>query len=155
MMTRTPSLTLTPFREDDRGAPRRCAAGPPTVPSAELPAGFFARPRAREELPADAFEQLPCPHQPGSAPDLPAGRWRVRNRIRDGQLVFVYLHGDVSAAVFHGVGDRFRAHTGEDAGLQGTERGEPLLERWRSEEHTSELQSRGHLVCRLLLAKKQ
>src|SRR5690625_3645589 len=25
----------------------------------------------------------------------------------------------------------------------------------RSEEHTSELQSRGHLVCRLLLAKKQ
>src|SRR5690625_6543557 len=25
----------------------------------------------------------------------------------------------------------------------------------RSEEHTSELQSRGHLVCRLLLAKKE
>src|SRR5690625_6815507 len=25
---------------------------------------------------------------------------------------------------------------------------------WRSEEHTSELQSRGHLVCRLLLEKK-
>src|SRR5690625_6043441 len=25
----------------------------------------------------------------------------------------------------------------------------------RSEEHTSELQSRGHLVCRLLLGKKQ
>src|SRR5690625_6009698 len=25
---------------------------------------------------------------------------------------------------------------------------------WRSEEHTSELQSRGHLVCRLLLVKK-
>src|SRR3712207_8293840 len=27
--------------------------------------------------------------------------------------------------------------------------------RWRSEEHTSELQSRQYLVCRLLLAKKQ
>src|SRR5207253_8662207 len=27
-------------------------------------------------------------------------------------------------------------------------------ERMRSEEHTSELQSRGHLVCRLLLEKK-
>src|SRR5258708_26964636 len=27
--------------------------------------------------------------------------------------------------------------------------------RWRSEEHTSELQSPDHLVCRLLLAKKQ
>src|SRR5690625_6395202 len=31
--------------------------------------------------------------------------------------------------------------------------GEILLE--RSEEHTSELQSRGHLVCRLLLEKKK
>src|SRR5690625_1005284 len=29
------------------------------------------------------------------------------------------------------------------------------LKRGRSEEHTSELQSRGHLVCRLLLEKKQ
>src|SRR5436305_8091590 len=27
--------------------------------------------------------------------------------------------------------------------------------RWRSEEHTSELQSRPHLVCRRLLAKKK
>src|SRR3989442_4511364 len=30
----------------------------------------------------------------------------------------------------------------------------PLVDRWRSEEHTSELQSRPHLVCRLLLEKK-
>src|SRR5690625_7028582 len=29
------------------------------------------------------------------------------------------------------------------------------LSQWRSEEHTSELQSRGHLVCRLLLEKKK
>src|SRR6266436_7488916 len=29
------------------------------------------------------------------------------------------------------------------------------LLRWRSEEHTSELQSRLHLVCRLLLEKKK
>src|SRR5690625_6700594 len=29
-----------------------------------------------------------------------------------------------------------------------------LMMRGRSEEHTSELQSRGHLVCRLLLEKK-
>src|SRR5690625_6830848 len=29
------------------------------------------------------------------------------------------------------------------------------LEMLRSEEHTSELQSRGHLVCRLLLEKKK
>src|SRR5207253_9256395 len=30
-----------------------------------------------------------------------------------------------------------------------------ILPRRRSEEHTSELQSRGHLVCRLLLEKKK
>src|SRR5690625_5837303 len=30
-----------------------------------------------------------------------------------------------------------------------------FTERFRSEEHTSELQSRGHLVCRLLLEKKK
>src|SRR6266702_8722916 len=30
----------------------------------------------------------------------------------------------------------------------------PTRPTWRSEEHTSELQSRGHLVCRLLLEKK-
>src|SRR5439155_8501863 len=32
---------------------------------------------------------------------------------------------------------------------------EPVLIGSRSEEHTSELQSRGHLVCRLLLEKKK
>src|SRR5207253_8969537 len=32
---------------------------------------------------------------------------------------------------------------------------EPATLRSRSEEHTSELQSRGHLVCRLLLEKKK
>src|SRR5439155_15769984 len=31
----------------------------------------------------------------------------------------------------------------------------PTIELMRSEEHTSELQSRGHLVCRLLLEKKK
>src|SRR3989442_6866215 len=51
----------------------------------------------------------------------------------------------------------------DDEGLRGREpgeelRGEPdprvrLLD--RSEEHTSELQSRPHLVCRLLLEKKK
>src|SRR5439155_19255225 len=36
---------------------------------------------------------------------------------------------------------------------QGDRRGAPQF--LRSEEHTSELQSRGHLVCRLLLEKKK
>src|SRR5690625_6967296 len=34
-------------------------------------------------------------------------------------------------------------------------RDSPCDHRARSEEHTSELQSRGHLVCRLLLEKKK
>src|SRR2546422_4147100 len=34
-------------------------------------------------------------------------------------------------------------------------RAEQLASRFRSEEHTSELQSRLHLVCRLLLEKKK
>src|SRR2546421_8435107 len=38
---------------------------------------------------------------------------------------------------------------GVEAGL------EPVLDRWRSEEHTSELQSPCNLVCRLLLEKKK
>src|SRR5437870_10077709 len=36
-----------------------------------------------------------------------------------------------------------------------TVRGHVPLAKARSEEHTSELQSRGHLVCRLLLEKKK
>src|SRR5690625_7034087 len=36
---------------------------------------------------------------------------------------------------------------------RGPQRGEAGMD-FRSEEHTSELQSRGHLVCRLLLEKK-
>src|SRR3712207_7648102 len=46
---------------------------------------------------------------------------------------------------------------GQDSGsrlrLYGTN-GEPIADSWRSEEHTSELQSRQYLVCRLLIEKK-
>src|SRR5437660_9223983 len=46
-----------------------------------------------------------------------------------------------------------------DHAVAGNLEGEHLLARVaqeeRSEEHTSELQSRGHLVCRLLLEKKK
>src|SRR5207253_8509926 len=37
----------------------------------------------------------------------------------------------------------------------GGQVGMPVHDVTRSEEHTSELQSRGHLVCRLLLEKKK
>src|SRR5690625_292844 len=39
--------------------------------------------------------------------------------------------------------------------FQVRENMELTLKRLRSEEHTSELQSRGHLVCRLMLEKKK
>src|SRR5437870_10614171 len=45
-------------------------------------------------------------------------------------------------------GWRQRPHREELRGLDSTKL-------FRSEEHTSELQSRGHLVCRLLLEKKK
>src|SRR3989449_8165131 len=40
-------------------------------------------------------------------------------------------------------------------GMDSTVRWRPLRRSIRSEEHTSELQSRLHLVCRLLLEKKK
>src|SRR2546422_5360692 len=43
-------------------------------------------------------------------------------------------------------------HAGHHDGLQG---GPAIQDPRRSEEHTSELQSRLHLVCRLLLEKKK
>src|SRR5690625_5800359 len=45
-----------------------------------------------------------------------------------------------------------RATTGKYTGRSPKDR---FIVRDRSEEHTSELQSRGHLVCRLLLEKKK
>src|SRR5690606_42050079 len=43
---------------------------------------------------------------------------------------------------------------GEGSSGQVIEESREIVE-WRSEEHTSELQSRGNLVCRLLLEKKK
>src|SRR2546422_2022508 len=51
------------------------------------------------------------------------------------------------------LGDVADAHEQRRGGVTAAHRGE-ALER-RSEEHTSELQSRLHLVCRLLLEKKK
>src|SRR5207253_10382290 len=52
------------------------------------------------------------------------------------------------------VRDRNAVHEGE-RGDRRRERGPARVHGKRSEEHTSELQSRGHLVCRLLLEKKK
>src|SRR2546422_2247061 len=54
-------------------------------------------------------------------------------------------------SIHHGRRRGPRHHAADQAHRSGSER-----DRWdRSEEHTSELQSRLHLVCRLLLEKKK
>src|SRR5690625_5906521 len=52
----------------------------------------------------------------------------------------------------HGAGLGARQHQNRGHGWPASAVARPAL---RSEEHTSELQSRGHLVCRLLLEKKK
>src|SRR5690625_6465372 len=55
-------------------------------------------------------------------------------------------HGAASRSDFiAGTSAKYRNYSG---------RCQRLIAQTRSEEHTSELQSRGHLVCRLLLEKK-
>src|SRR5438445_6041284 len=55
-----------------------------------------------------------------------------------------------------GVSDQRRARSAESSGTGGPGKcGERGLGGERSEEHTSELQSRQYLVCRLLLEKKK
>src|SRR5690625_6257692 len=52
----------------------------------------------------------------------------------------------------------YKNHNGLEASFSFDPKDEDsfnALESFRSEEHTSELQSRGHLVCRLLLEKKK
>src|SRR5439155_20219958 len=73
--------------------------------------------------------------------------------LEQGDLVFELLIG-------HLRGDsgcnRFSKNIDRDFALNSG--GAPRIQRKvavRSEEHTSELQSRGHLVCRLLLEKKK
>src|SRR5690625_5991866 len=57
-------------------------------------------------------------------------------------------------AVPETAGSAALAPDGEGGKTSGMESGELVSRLRRSEEHTSELQSRGHLVCRLLLEKK-
>src|SRR5437870_9186371 len=50
---------------------------------------------------------------------------------------------------------RARRHEHHERGFLHGRPADSVRELGRSEEHTSELQSRGHLVCRLLLEKKK
>src|SRR5437870_10730593 len=63
-------------------------------------------------------------------------------------LVWTWAEGDARRRDNHRPTQHARS-----CGRTGSAEKEPV--RPRSEEHTSELQSRGHLVCRLLLEKKK
>src|SRR3712207_8831896 len=71
-------------------------------------------------------------------------------RSENGQLLLRAYAGDVDAAYWA----RYATRTPGVRVLRGRGNVELVLTR-RSEEHTSELQSRQYLVCRLLLEKKK
>src|SRR2546429_7021685 len=57
--------------------------------------------------------------------------------------------------IFLAVRYALRARAGQEQHQPARRSPDDRLQRFRSEEHTSELQSRLHLVCRLLLEKKK
>src|SRR6266702_5888468 len=94
--------------------------------------------------------------------DDPASQWYVRAKNRDCAEIGIAsiereLPAGTTQAEVEAVVDDLNADPACTAFLvqQPTGLDEfAILARVRSEEHTSELQSRGHLVCRLLLEKK-
>src|SRR3989442_6607987 len=77
----------------------------------------------------------------------------VRALLRDGHHVVVLNRGRRPERLPMGVGTLL-CDRKDHAALRATLAGE-RVDALRSEEHTSELQSRPHLVCRLLLEKKK
>src|SRR2546422_4096321 len=76
-----------------------------------------------------------------------AGLWTGLDAFQVRGAWYVVAPVLVGAAALHR-----RAPLGAALGIMAAASG---ARRWRSEEHTSELQSRLHLVCRLLLEKKK
>src|SRR5690625_5601954 len=96
-------------------------------------------PTGRRTLPAPAHACTPSPWTGTSSPTARSGWSRTMSRSPEAAPVAEHPHAWFDAARF-GLFVHFGLYS---------------IATWsRSEEHTSELQSRGHLVCRLLLEKK-
>src|SRR5690554_7461549 len=83
-------------------------------------------------------------------PPLPLARWRVRRQVQDIHPGLLAFSEDECRAFFR---DTMAMELSEQEIRSVCQRTEGWVA--RSEEHTSELQSRPHLVCRLLLEKKK
>src|SRR5690625_2547189 len=100
--------------------------------------------------------QVIVPYSAGGDSDLTARIWADAVEKEIGSPIVVVNRPGGSGVV----GTAFVANAKKDgytlvnAGL-GNVQVVPNFSQTRSEEHTSELQSRGHLVCRLLLEKKK
>src|SRR5690625_6284936 len=75
-------------------------------------------------------------------------RQRVEE-LSDGRLGYLHIQAMNQASLEEFQGDLYAAALGKEGLIID------VRNNGRSEEHTSELQSRGHLVCRLLLEKKK
>src|SRR5690625_6264650 len=76
---------------------------------------------------------------------LGISRWKDMQQINDSGVRAASRYDDLTYWTYN-----WRRQGGAQRMLDISKR-----ENFRSEEHTSELQSRGHLVCRLLLEKKK
>src|SRR5690625_4083607 len=163
------ALPRRPDSARGRGAPSEGtgagAGGPPpgtgAVGAAPVPVtvgrgrpGRAARPPfcpLRRRLAARGLDALMMEHRgvglsrlAAEGHDLPREAMRVREVIAD--LVAVLDHARVDRVAVYG--SDYGAYLAQALAALHPERVHSLV---RSEEHTSELQSRGHLVCRLLL----
>src|SRR3712207_556481 len=134
------------------GRPRPAQRPQPVCLSPSSSANRYVRgqstPRAPCTSKAEAAAPAP-PHSPDENREV--GKWSSRP-LHEGfvGLVEVVGEGDYGEDTCH----EARHGRGEHEAV-GEERGYPLADAERSEEHTSELQSRQYLVCRLLLEKKK
>src|SRR5437870_7410730 len=113
---------------------------------------MVAKEKAKKN-PVTAFERV----QLARHPDRPYTLDFIERIFED----FSEIHGDRRYADDPAIVCGFARFHGMPAAIVGHQKGRDTKQRqfrnfgMRSEEHTSELQSRGHLVCRLLLEKKK